>query len=1307
MIVVFVVDTSPSMARPIGPSSSSSSSTSSEPAKHSGMSRLDLAKMAVEDLSRRLRKGGLEHNSNFVVDPVTKQGTATQRSVSNLGQGAVRQDALLLLSTSRQHPDTASCAAGGRLLVGFGRDSPSETVEAIDPVPPHQQLESFQRELKRLKAADWSPHPVSDGKPAPFPEDAGGAAGLNAALSTGLQLLSRYRLQNRCTENFGMGRIPNIAVPAGGSAAGGGSGGMNATASNNAPATSALQPACLILVTDGACLRANASAGGGTLQLQYGKSQPLREFYREPFRWDQRIFCLTIGGSDESASSSPKGGGAGSFLPPQLRALCEVTGGSYWLIRKPSSLPTEILWKHIRPPLPKTLPLPDPLYLRLSPGQQLPSTPASSASLLVPPGLSFVNGGPVCCFQAFEGDEQEQRGAQVQRRAMLLYTGSVATTVAIGSGGALSAGDSSQQRQDALLSQPLWIIPESYFPSKKLDTLPPRSAQPLLMYSKYPSNLGSKSFDPMQVIKMLHRLDYLIITNRKLIGQAQPRCLHRDVYACEWLSPEGGGSGNSSSTMKPTEVSLSSNPRQEYFPVFCPGAGRPTMSSDDSDNYLNIGILHAPHGSTSLSNPSGVDTSRIATLTLLPPEPHILLPLLIRAAEAEHRLLKKHADHGNKFQKILVPLDEHWRSEFQAYTFRIPPYYQPALKRSLRHVLPASAHTLLHADAIDSLQLQCMSKACLQKIRNAEQIARDTNERLERQEASLRAHNFSQPQQQLAHDQSRNQKKDEKLRYGQFDPNSSVDSYLAAIRSMPPPWRVAGVSSSRQGGNTKQDLKNDAASMISENKEADSPRSVVDTLGDLPAECLMAYYESRRRWIFGGPSLTTRGLHVEGVSNDGSNSHRCGRTSRDREECLLSLAGIGVSMMNETSTTKMGDYRERLLFARTPVVGYGSNDAAGVAATTAADGSPVWSVDDDAMPTTFFHPKTGEFSDSVQARVRSKLMVNFGNPYKEKRADSLVPEKYYSQLPSTHQRGISVMGSPPPGSPPHDSFDSVEEGEAIFVRTSPSRSSPKREEPDEPSISQPPAKRPRSDSREDVSSVSASPEPPKPPVPADALKPPPPRSRSTSIKPPDSKPPPPRTKSSVEAPKPPTPRAKSVPAPPPPKTDNGVPPPGKAAPTKPGPPPKTKGPPPPRPPKPPPKTGSASRPHGAPPPPPKTSQKVETAARPPAPESAQKVPPVPAPPVPESGSITPDQEQQQEQQLQQQEQQQQQLLQQQKGDAPAPASAPAETLDLQSPDKKPAVNLPQGWICVWSKSQRRWYFFDTKSNKSVWTWPPT
>ena len=33
---------------------------------------------------------------------------------------------------------------------------------------------------------------------------------------------------------------------------------------------------------------------------------------------------------------------------------------------------------------------------------------------------------------------------------------------------------------------------------------------------------------------------------------------------------------------------------------------------------------------------------------------------------------------------------------------------------------------------------------------------------------------------------------------------------------------------------------------------------------------------------------------------------------------------------------------------------------------------------------------------------------------------------------------------------------------------------------------------------------------------------------------------------------------------------------------------------------------------------------------------------------------------------------------------------------------KPRLVLPVGWVVVWSKSNKRWYFFDTVKNKSVW-----
>jgi hypothetical protein len=43
-----------------------------------------------------------------------------------------------------------------------------------------------------------------------------------------------------------------------------------------------------------------------------------------------------------------------------------------------------------------------------------------------------------------------------------------------------------------------------------------------------------------------------------------------------------------------------------------------------------------------------------------------------------------------------------------------------------------------------------------------------------------------------------------------------------------------------------------------------------------------------------------------------------------------------------------------------------------------------------------------------------------------------------------------------------------------------------------------------------------------------------------------------------------------------------------------------------------------------------------------------------------------------------------------------------EENDLENPEMKPRIKLPEGWACIWSKSQNRWYFFDTRTNKSVW-----
>jgi WW domain len=379
------------------------------------------------------------------------------------------------------------------------------------------------------------------------------------------------------------------------------------------------------------------------------------------------------------------------------------------------------------------------------------------------------------------------------------------------------------------------------------------------------------------------------------------------------------------------------------------------------------------------------------------------------------------------------------------------------------------------------------------------------------------------------------------------------------------------------------------------------------------------------------------------------------------------------------------------------------------------------------MPLTFFDPKTGAFADSAQARVRSKLMVNFGNPYKEKRANSLIPEKFLSQAPSTQLGGFGSTASTgpwvSPSSPPHDSFDSVEEGEAIFVLNLPSRKSPKREEVDVPPM--PPvisAKRPRSDSDDtadgSLDSTSASKRVMSHTSGTEIR-------NNKSLSPVIPPPPPPR---------PPAPKQKTSF-----RSSSDV---SKVQPL--------------RPPAPP----SVGPKSNAPPPPPPLLPASTAGIR-----KGTPIPPaskvsIPAPPKPlpvsqlhtseTSGSMMGDsihiqhgvtmddntklnvsttaivhrtgaEAQPEEVNIEPMDDatimkkpslvSEQIALTTTSTFTPNEAlevgpSLPPVTLVLDVESIKPCVELPSGWMCVWSKSQKRWYFFDTKTNKSVWKWPP-
>jgi hypothetical protein len=190
-----------------------------------------------------------------------------------------------------------------------------------------------------------------------------------------------------------------------------------------------------------------------------------------------------------------------------------------------------------------------------------------------------------------------------------------------------------------------------------------------------------------------------------------------------------------------------------------------------------------------------------------------------------------------------IHMDDDWKSDFRAYLFRLPHYYLPAIRHVLSPMLPPSILPLLNFDGHESgLPFPCYSPTCLHKIQNGEKAARDHNERLRNIEQRMHMHR-SMHEALLAsgHVQSmeRNsstlkkglQQGGDKISfgYGQYDPRVPEHRYLNSLRNLPPP---------------KKDHK------------VPAKIGVLDPITLLPSTCLLAFYESRRRWIFGGTGLS-------------------------------------------------------------------------------------------------------------------------------------------------------------------------------------------------------------------------------------------------------------------------------------------------------------------------------------------------------------------------------------------------------------------------------------------------------------------
>ena len=325
------------------------------------------------------------------------------------------------------------------------------------------------------------------------------------------------------------------------------------------------------------------------------------------------------------------------------------------------------LLARLSPPQPKPCSLPDPLRVSSVSEESIHS------NLEVQNTACFVNGGPIVVCQAFERDIGPNNMPSLHR-AMLLFAGSCEQTRWL----LKSTISPENMEMQSIIQTPVWPFPESFYPSRKLDTLPPRPSQPLIHYSRNYQAVGSPFFDPMFVMKALHRLDQLHASIRQQLvdlGENPPpiinRMLQRDVYICEWL----GGSDNAQHHGSNKTGAPRSTKGREHFPVGVVGAGRPTISSETGENILNIGILHVPSDWVKLKELESnqqmkhQSTMKFATLTLLPPDAHILLPLLIKVAEAELRALNKIKDKGGSRAGAIpktVHMDDPWKSDFRA-----------------------------------------------------------------------------------------------------------------------------------------------------------------------------------------------------------------------------------------------------------------------------------------------------------------------------------------------------------------------------------------------------------------------------------------------------------------------------------------------------------------------------------------------------------------------------------------------------------------------------------------------------------------
>ena len=206
----------------------------------------------------------------------------------------------------------------------------------------------------------------------------------------------------------------------------------------------------------------------------------------------------------------------------------------------------------------------------------------------------------------------------------------------------------------------------------------------------------------------------------------------------------------------------------------------------------------------------------------------------------------------------------------------------------------------------------------------------------------------------------RSSKNNHRRTWGNYDDKlfQSSEAFELVLRELPPPPTTTTQGIGKKTAlcllyHNNEEVEEEEKEKEKEEEETDDDEeeeAELDVLNMLPPDCLLSYYESRRRWIYGGSGLTCKNIVVAGVHQANASHSMSGSKKSGGVQNMLCISGVGGSLTNARTIESSADHAPRLMYKNLPLVGIGS---AGV------DGSPRTSAGDDSLPRSLFDEKTG------------------------------------------------------------------------------------------------------------------------------------------------------------------------------------------------------------------------------------------------------------------------------------------------------------------------------------------------------------